>query len=995
MIGLRRINPRIPNVLVAVVVTTLIAWVAGFEQRVQVPLASVGPADIQERIAEYDRVVETRQQLEELRVGGARTFAELEQNERRFCLRCHGVRDVADFATGPARELGPGDADKILALHQLAGLIGDHLDEVKRRGSAVRDELRSLAFVEVDSGGDGPRFLVRDAADPDQRGGATWRLKISNRALGTEALTLNRGGAVVGVVPAGLPSPRVPRLEASSTLRLLPTAMIISILGFMEAISIAKAMAARTRQRLDPNQELIGQGLANLLGCLTQSYAVSGSFSRSAVNLQAGARTGVSNVVSSGVVVIVLIFLSKWLYFLPQATLAAIIMMAVAGLLNVRGFVHAWRAQRLDGIVAVVTFVATLLVAPHLEWGIALGVLLSLGGYLFRTMRPNVAELGFHPDGSLQDIERFELAPCQHLAVIRFDGPLNFASAGYLEDAVLARLAHYPRLKQIVLAAGGINEIDASGEDTLRLLVDRLREAHYGFAIAALKDRAADVLRRSHLYEQIGPEHVFATPDRAVAATYAAAHVGSDETACPFRSLRLRVAELSLHPDGSLRDATRHGLVRCRHIAALRFDDALSFANTGGLLEQVERMLANQPDLKQVILVVHGVTDIDAPAATRLADVVRRLRMDALEVVFSGVNDEVAEVLRTTGALETIGRRSLYPTQVAAVAATFARAHRGSPETSCPLRGLAPRFVEMTASTEGTLIELAGGSGRACREMALLRLEGPMALSYPDALWEEFRQWADRRAGVRDVVVSCQALHHMDSFAAGHLLEFVRRVRHEGYDLLFCNFPSDVFDALARTGIADAIGLDCIYPVAELAIAAVHPRAHPDGGEAECPFRTILPRLHALGRHADGSFKDAELHDLSMCERILPVRFDGPLNFATIGLFEEELFARIDQMQSLRAVVVVGHGISRLDALAAQELGLLVQRLRREGCRVVLSDLRDDVAAVLDRTAATDERPSPEVFPTLAQALDELFAMAHEGCSEDDCPFGEVARAVG
>jgi SulP family sulfate permease len=174
-------------------------------------------------------------------------------------------------------------------------------------------------------------------------------------------------------------------------MKLIPIAIIISLLGFMEAISIAKAMAARTGQRLDPNQELIGQGIANIVGCFGRSYAVSGSFSRSAVNIQAGAVSGMSSVVSSIVVMITLLFFTSLLYHLPQAVLAAIIMMAVIGLLNVSGFIHAWKANKFDGVISVITFVATLFFAPHLDKGIMIGVVLSLGYYLYRGMKPNIA----------------------------------------------------------------------------------------------------------------------------------------------------------------------------------------------------------------------------------------------------------------------------------------------------------------------------------------------------------------------------------------------------------------------------------------------------------------------------------------------------------------------------------------------------------------------------------------------------------------------------
>jgi SulP family sulfate permease len=212
------------------------------------------------------------------------------------------------------------------------------------------------------------------------------------------------GGKVVGDIPAGLPSLALPTLDPQMALDLLASAVVISLLGFMEAISIAKAMAAKTKDRIDPNQELIGQGIANILGSLSQSYPVSGSFSRSAVNLNAGARTGMSSVFAGIVVLITLLFLTPLLYFLPQSVLAAVIMLAVVGLINFKAIRHAWEAHPHDGAAAIVTFVATLAFAPHLDNGILAGAGLAVGLFLYRTMKPRVALLGRYPDGTLRDL---------------------------------------------------------------------------------------------------------------------------------------------------------------------------------------------------------------------------------------------------------------------------------------------------------------------------------------------------------------------------------------------------------------------------------------------------------------------------------------------------------------------------------------------------------------------------------------------------------------
>ena len=173
----------------------------------------------------------------------------------------------------------------------------------------------------------------------------------------------------------------------------------------MESISMAKAMASKNKQRIDPNQELIGQGLANIGGSFFQAYPACGSFTGSAINLQAGAKTGLAMVFNGIFVAATLLFLTPFLYHLPKAVLAVIILLAVTGLVTPQALKHTWKASRADGIVALVTFVVTLLAAPHLDKGIMIGTALAIGLYLYRTMAPRVAVLGRHDDGTLRDIK--------------------------------------------------------------------------------------------------------------------------------------------------------------------------------------------------------------------------------------------------------------------------------------------------------------------------------------------------------------------------------------------------------------------------------------------------------------------------------------------------------------------------------------------------------------------------------------------------------------
>jgi len=329
------------------------------------------------------------------------------------------------------------------------------------------------------------------------------------------------GGKIVGEIPEGLPSFALPIFNMEIFWEMVISAMVISLIGFMEAISIAKAMAAKTKERIDPNQELIGQGLANIAGSMTQAYPASGSFSRSAVNLNAGARTGMSSVYTAVIVMITLLFLTPLLYHLPKAVLAAVIMMAVFGLINFKAIKHAWHISKHDGIAAIVTFVATLGFAPHLERGILIGAGLAIVLYLYRSMEPRVAILGRYEDGTLRDIAIHpELPSSDKIVAIRFDGSLYFANVSYFEDAILEAVSHKPNAKYVLVVGDGINQLDASGEEVLHNLNDRLRENGIILVFSGLKRQIFDVLRDTGLLSDIGEENFHATEDMALEYMY-------------------------------------------------------------------------------------------------------------------------------------------------------------------------------------------------------------------------------------------------------------------------------------------------------------------------------------------------------------------------------------------------------------------------------------------------------------------------------------------
>jgi MFS superfamily sulfate permease-like transporter len=512
MVALKKIAPRVPNVLVAVALTTLISWATGYEHNATAPASAVHSPAVEELIGRFNASLAEAAQL-----GEART----EATRRLEALKAAG-----------------GDRIALLDAKHDAEAISLKIEELNDKAHVYREALRAVILKGVPQADGTLGFypageLPAGAVDDGRR----WRIRVGNSPLKTEALRLVGGGEVVGVVPKGLPAFTLPQLDLGVMGSLLPYAAIISFLGFMEAISIAKAMAAKTGQRLDPNQELIGQGIANLLGAIGKSYPTSGSFSRSAVNLQAGAVSGFSSVFTSLAVVVMLLFLTPLLYHLPQSVLAAVIMMAVIGLLNVSGFVHAWKAQRYDGIISVLSFASTLWFAPHLDKGIMVGVALSLAVFLYKVMRPKVASLARHEDRALRCAVTHGLRECEHIALVRFDAPLFFANASFLEDRVMERMRAQPRLKHIVIVANGINDIDASGEEALSLLVDRIRSAGLDVSLSGVNESVMKVLKRTHLDAKIGEDHLFPTMERAIETIHPDAHWDSAEEECPLQTV--------------------------------------------------------------------------------------------------------------------------------------------------------------------------------------------------------------------------------------------------------------------------------------------------------------------------------------------------------------------------------------------------------------------------------------------------------------------------
>lgn len=494
MWSIRKYTPKMPGVLIAVVVTTVLSWSIGFERNA---------AGTPEQIADPQLLAVVQQSM-----GAARRVDDLNAQiaEKSAALKVAQKTDGEENVRAVQMEAELGLAR--IEVHAAEAALAKEKAAL-RHLQVVRSVDASGATLAIYPEGKAPQGVTLDETP--------YRL----RKLTASGFKLVGGGEVVGAIPEGLPSFKMPSFNLDALGSLLSAALVISLVGFMEAISIAKAIAAKTKQRLDPNQELIGQGLSNVVGSMTQAFPVSGSFSRSAVNMNAGAKTGLSSVITALFVLLTLLFLTPLLYHLPQAVLAAIIIMAVIGLVNFKAVKHAWQASRHDGAAAVATFVATLAFAPHLDNGIMVGAGLALGLYLYRTMSPRVAILGRFSDGTLRDLKvNPDLPTSKHLVAIRFDGSLYFANVAYFEDAVLEAVSNHPDAKYVLVVGAGINQLDASGEEVIHHLVERLKGAGITLVFSGLKKQVLDVMRATGLFDAIGQAQLFATEDQAIASIY-------------------------------------------------------------------------------------------------------------------------------------------------------------------------------------------------------------------------------------------------------------------------------------------------------------------------------------------------------------------------------------------------------------------------------------------------------------------------------------------
>ena len=322
-----------------------------------------------------------------------------------------------------------------------------------------------------------------------------------------------RGVNLVGAIPQGLPPFALPSTDLSLIEKLWVPALLISIIGFVESVSVAQTLAAKRRQRIAPDQELIGLGAANIASAFSGGYPVTGGFARSAVNFDAGAQTPAAGAYTAVGIALATLFLTPLLFSLPIATLAATIIVAVLSLVDLKTPGRLWNYSKADFAAHIATIAITLLAG--VEMGVITGVGVGLLLYLWRASRPHAAIVGRVPETEhFRNVDRHTVFTVPHILSIRIDEALTYLNARWLEEYVLEQVADRPAVRHVILMCSAVNEIDASGLESLEAINHRLGDGAIGLHLSEVKGPVMDRLKRSHFIEELNGE-VFLSQSKA------------------------------------------------------------------------------------------------------------------------------------------------------------------------------------------------------------------------------------------------------------------------------------------------------------------------------------------------------------------------------------------------------------------------------------------------------------------------------------------------
>jgi len=323
-----------------------------------------------------------------------------------------------------------------------------------------------------------------------------------------------RGVDLVGEIPGGLPGLVMPSFNMTLVQELTVPAILISIIGYVESISVGKTLAAKRRQKIDQNQELIGLGTANIASALSGAFPVTGGFSRSVVNFDAGARTPAASFMTAFGITIATLTLTEYLALLPKATLAATIIVAVLGLVDFSILRSTWGYSRSDFIAVAATISVTLLAG--VEIGVSVGVLASLVLHLYKTSKPHIAEVGeIKGTKHFRNVKRHKVETTPSVLSLRVDESLYFANASYLEDEIFRNLSERSEIRHIILMCTAVNEIDISALEVLESINEILKEQKIGFHLSEVKGPVMDHLEHTHFLKGLNGQ-VFMSQYQAV-----------------------------------------------------------------------------------------------------------------------------------------------------------------------------------------------------------------------------------------------------------------------------------------------------------------------------------------------------------------------------------------------------------------------------------------------------------------------------------------------
>jgi len=326
----------------------------------------------------------------------------------------------------------------------------------------------------------------------------------------------SQGMKLVGTVPQGFPPLTAPLMDFALWQELLMPALLISVVGFVESVSVGQTLAAKRRQRIEPDQELVALGASNLSAAFTGGFPVTGGFARSVVNFDAGAVTPAAGVLTAIGITLASLFLTPALYYLPQVTLAATIVVAVLSLVDFEILKSTWRFSKLDFLAVATTLVATLLIG--VESGLVIGVGVSLALFLFRASRPHIATVGLVPGTEhFRNVLRHEVLISPKLVCLRVDASMFFANARGIEDRINAEVSARPQLEHVLLQCSAVNDIDASAFESLEAISNRLKDSGIYLHFSEIKGPVMDKLNRTHFFQHLHGQ-VFLTNYQAILA---------------------------------------------------------------------------------------------------------------------------------------------------------------------------------------------------------------------------------------------------------------------------------------------------------------------------------------------------------------------------------------------------------------------------------------------------------------------------------------------